>query len=77
MVTFFSGKTFDGHRWVLSFEGCPAAVGGRPCWVHGRVGREVKVRFLSVAGGSELRALLPSLKLCEVREELRFCATLK
>ena len=69
-VTFFRGTTFDGHPWVLSFEGGPDAHGQGECLVSGRVGPSIQVRALGSWAGSELRALLPGLKLSEVSDEL-------
>ncbi len=70
-ITFFYGKTFDGHPWVLSFEGGPSATQPEQrCRVSGRVGPDLRVRGIDAHGGSELRALLPGLDLGEVSKAL-------
>lgn len=70
-VTFFTGTTFCGNRWVLSFEGGPTATNpDARCRVSGRIGPSIRVHGLGAWGGAELRALLPCLKLSEVSDEL-------
>lgn len=77
-VTFFSGKTADGHPWVLAYEGGPTAVtpeakcivtGRLPlvCKASGRV-RSIEVRLTLSPAVSDLRAMLPHLTADEVRE---------
>lgn len=69
-ISAFSGTTFDGHPWVLTFEGGPTALSPESCCrVSGRVGPSIKV-CLGIEGG-ELRSLLPSLNLGEVASEIK------
>lgn len=77
VISFFTGKTLSGSRWVISFEGGPTAVDPTPATVTGNVptfyGRQ-KLRGLTTKQGSELRSMLshvedgevPSL-LCDIR----------
>ena len=71
MITFFTGKTFDGFPWILSFEGGPTATDpGAACVVTGMVAT-LRVAPLTAAQGSDLRAILPGLDYAEVELELR------
>lgn len=73
-LTFFHGKTYDGHAWVLAYQGghtasIPCIVTGllpMLCKASGRI-RSHAVRFHLNAAVSDLRALLPYIDAPNVR----------
>lgn len=80
-LTFFTGKTSDGHSFVLSWEGgstpgSRARVTGRVPMTCARTGhvRSVPVACSTGAAG-HLRAMLPHLEASEVREEYSYALT--